>query len=121
MNNHVMIGILCHHDLPRLARAVVSACRQWPGNRQFEPVVVVNTKDDAFAASVLRWVEDYFDATRHIIPVHVTECDGTPATGKNELTKVFFRSECEYLLALDGRFSLSVSHALSGLAPDKRA
>lgn len=85
MNNHVMIGILCHHDLPRMARAVESACRQWRGSRNWEPVVIVNTKDDAFAAAATRWIEDYFERTRNVVPIHMTTCDGTPATGKNEM------------------------------------
>lgn len=61
-----------------------------------EAVVVINSLD-----------ENYIDAAvsfcvKHKIEHYVTESDGTPATGKNSVLKLFRESDNEYMVHIDG-------------------
>lgn len=97
--------MLCHHDLPRAARAVESAVMQWPSTIKWEVLVVVNTQNAAFERAMVDWVERYDRQQSGVeISVLATYSDGTPATGKNSLGDEFLAmaGNQEYLLALDG-------------------
>jgi hypothetical protein len=59
-------------------------------------VVVVNTLDEQYA----RFVQDY--CREYDIDCVRTESDGTPATGKNSMCRVFLESDDEYAVMIDG-------------------
>lgn len=58
--------------------------------------VIINSKDKDMEESLVELVEGYG------IDYTVTESDGTPATGKNSMLKVFLESDNEYAVCIDG-------------------
>ena len=58
--------------------------------------VIINTQDKDEEESLVELIEGYG------IDYTVTESDGTPATGKNSLLKVFLESDNEYAVCIDG-------------------
>ena len=63
---------------------------------QRETVVVINSLDLNYGAVASKWCEE------RGYEYHITESDGTPATGKNSVIKLFLESEEEYMVAVDG-------------------
>lgn len=60
-----------------------------------DAVVVINTQDDEYEAEAAAW------CYKHGIEHWVTESNGTPARGKNELIKVFLESDNDYMVQID--------------------
>ena len=58
--------------------------------------VIINTKDKDVEKDLVELVEDCE------LEYTVTESDGTPATGKNSLLKVFLESDNDYAVGIDG-------------------
>lgn len=58
--------------------------------------VVINTRDSASEEWGVSWCKN------NNVTYHVTESDGTPATGKNSVLKVFLESDNEYMVQVDG-------------------
>lgn len=86
---------------------------------QRETVVVINSLDPDYGAVASKWCEE------RDIEYHITESDGTPATGKNSVIKLFLESEEEYMVHVDGDdmltphgYKLYKAVAESGKAPD---
>lgn len=70
--------------------------RQFSSLRPKETVVIINTLD-------LEYVKDATDfCMSNDIEHHITESDGTPATGKNSLLQKFLESDNEYMVQVDG-------------------
>ena len=63
---------------------------------QRETVVVINSLDPDYGAVASKWCEER--GYEH----HITESDGTPATGKNSVIKLFLESGEDYMVAVDG-------------------
>ena len=59
-------------------------------------VVVINTLDDDYLTSAEKHCKLYE------LEYYITESDGTPATGKNSVIKLFLESDNEYMVQLDG-------------------
>ena len=59
-------------------------------------VVIINTLDDEQRDVGVNFCKE------HNIEYHVTESDGTPATGKNSLLETFLESDNQYMVAIDG-------------------
>lgn len=59
-------------------------------------VVVVNTLDDDYRISAIDFCKE------HKVEFHITESDGTPATGKNSVIKLFLESDNDYMVQIDG-------------------
>ena len=59
-------------------------------------VVIINTLDYEDEDAGVAFCKE------HNIEYHVTESDGTPATGKNSLLKKFLESDNQYMVAIDG-------------------
>lgn len=59
-------------------------------------VVIINTLDHEDEDAGVSFCKE------HNIEYHVTESDGTPATGKNSLLEKFLESDNEYMVAIDG-------------------
>lgn len=86
---------------------------------QRETVVVINSLDPDYGAVASKWCEER--GYEH----HITESDGTPATGKNSVIKLFLESGEDYMVAVDGDdvltrygYKLYSAMAESGKAPD---
>jgi len=86
---------------------------------QRETVVVINSLDPDYGAVASKWCEER--GYEH----HITESDGTPATGKNSVIKLFLESGEDYMVAVDGDdvltrygYKLYTAMAESGKAPD---
>lgn len=86
---------------------------------QRETVVVINSLDPDYGAVASKWCEER--GYEH----HITESDGTPATGKNSVIKLFLESGEDYMVAVDGDdvltrhgYKLYSTMAESGKAPD---
>ena len=86
---------------------------------QRETVVVINSLDPDYGAVASKWCEER--GYEH----HITESDGTPATGKNSVIKLFLESGEDYMVAVDGDdiltrygYELYTAIAESGKAPD---
>lgn len=86
---------------------------------QRETVVVINSLDPDYGAVASKWCEE------RGIEYHITKSDGTPATGKNSVIKLFLESEDEYMVHVDGDdmltphgYKLYKAVAESGNAPD---
>ena len=58
-------------------------------------VVVINTRDNEYEAEASAWCENQG------IEYHITDSNGTPARGKNELIKIFLKSEQDYMVQID--------------------
>lgn len=58
--------------------------------------VVINTKYPKDEQDLVQFCKDFN------ITYHVTESNGTPARGKNELLKIFLNSDAEYCVQIDG-------------------
>jgi len=61
-----------------------------------EQVVIINTKDDDYARSAVKYCR------KSNIEHYVTKSDGTPATGKNSVMEKFLESDNEYMVQVDG-------------------
>ena len=61
-----------------------------------ETVVVINSFDKSYVDTAVSFCSE-FD-----IEYHVTECDGTPATGKNSVLELFLNSDENYMVHIDG-------------------
>ena len=115
----ILLAILTTSGLPYLRRAIHSALNQHPGGVEFETIVVINTKDDAYALEAARLCEEM--GVRHIR----TDCDGTHPTGVQSVHQLFLDryDDCGYVTQLDGddwlypTWSLSVQEHLL-LAPN---
>lgn len=59
-------------------------------------IVIINTLDDEQRDVGVNFCKE------HNIEYHVTESDGTPATGKNSLLEKFLESDNQYMVAIDG-------------------
>lgn len=86
---------------------------------QRETVVVINSLDPDYGAVASKWCEE------RGIEYHITQSDGTPATGKNSVIKLFLESEEDYMVHVDGDdmltphgYKLYKAVAESGKAPD---
>jgi hypothetical protein len=86
---------------------------------QRETVVVINSLDPDYGAVASKWCEE------RGYEYHITESDGTPATGKNSVIKLFLESGEDYMVAVDGDdiltrygYKLYTAMAESGKAPD---
>lgn len=58
--------------------------------------VVINTKDPQAERDIIELCE------RYGVCYHITESNGTPAKGKNELLKIFEKSNNDYCVQIDG-------------------
>lgn len=83
-------------DYDRAVRAIRSSFNQKDHNILFAVHVVVNSKDEEFIEKITRFCK--FNNIRFT----VSECDGTPATGKNAVFDVFKQSDCSHMSQLDG-------------------
>ena len=79
------VGALLRHFSPHYA-----------GLSYDDAEVVINTKDEEFERDAIHFCEE------HGIVYHITESNGTPAKGKNELLKIFEASDNEYCVQIDG-------------------
>lgn len=86
---------------------------------QRETVVVINSLDPDYGAVASKWCKE------RGIEYHITKSDGTPATGKNSVIKIFLESKDEYMVHVDGDdmltphgYKLYKAVAESGKAPD---
>lgn len=61
-----------------------------------ETVVVINSQSDNYRA-----VAENF-CIRNSLEYYITESDGTPATGKNSVIKLFLESNNDYMVQIDG-------------------
>ena len=61
-----------------------------------EAVVVINSLDKNYIDAAVSF------CVEHKIEHYVTESDGTPATGKNSVLKLFRESDNEYMVHIDG-------------------
>ena len=59
-------------------------------------VVVINTLDDDY----LNYAEEY--CVENKLEYFITPSDGTPATGKNSVIKLFLESDNDYMVQIDG-------------------
>ena len=90
----IVIGILTHHDLPRLRRAVRSAQNQ---RAECGIFVEINTKDKAYREAVREWCK------QEQIACYSSVSNGTPGKGKQAVFKRFLKeSDASHLLLLDG-------------------
>ena len=58
--------------------------------------VVINSLDDTFIRDAIHFCKE------NGIRYHLTESNGTPAKGKNELLKIFEESDNDYMVQIDG-------------------
>jgi len=58
--------------------------------------VVINSRREGYEEQAVNW------CIENDIEYVVTECDGTPATGKNSVIKLFLESDHDYMVQLDG-------------------
>lgn len=70
--------------------------------RKEELVVVINTTNKEYEVKCSEFCE------RFTIPYHITESDGTPATGKNSVIKLFLESDDDYMVQIDGDDILTI-------------
>jgi hypothetical protein len=70
--------------------------RQFETLKSSETVVVINTLDKGYSDEATGF------CTSNDIEYHITESDGTPATGKNSVLKLFLESDNEYMVHVDG-------------------
>ena len=61
-----------------------------------EAVVVINSLDESYIDTAVSF------CVEHRIEHYVTNSDGTPATGKNSVLKLFLESDNEYMVHIDG-------------------
>ena len=66
-----------------------------------DQVVVINSLDNDFIDQASTYCKE------NSIEYHITESDGTPATGKNSVMKVFLESDNEYMVQVDGDDTIS--------------
>ena len=77
-------GLKCHFD-PR-----------WSNISYKDAVVVVNTLSKDYEKEVSLW------CLSKGIECHITESNGNPGKGKNELLKIFQKSDDDYMVQIDG-------------------
>ena len=66
-----------------------------------DQVVVINSLNDDYIDQASKYCRE------NSIEYYVTESDGTPATGKNSVMKVFLESDNEYMVQVDGDDTIS--------------
>lgn len=96
MTPKILMCPLVTDDYDRAVRAIRSSFNQKDHNILFAVHVVVNSKDEEFIENITRFCK--FNNIRFT----VSECDGTPATGKNAVFDVFKQSDCSHMSQLDG-------------------
>ena len=69
---------------------------RWSNIPYKDAVVVINTPDSEYEKAVSKWCSE------RNIEHHITECNGTPGKGKNELLKIFLESDDDYMVQIDG-------------------
>lgn len=69
---------------------------RWSNINYKDAVVVINTLDSEYETFVYKWCKD------KRIECHITESNGTPGKGKNELLKIFQKSDDDYMVQIDG-------------------
>lgn len=84
-----VVGILTNRDIDKLKRCLNSC-------GSHEKFVVCNTLDKAYEAEARELVTSYQ------VPFFSTESNGTPGKGKNSLLDIFYDTEREYLIPIDG-------------------
>lgn len=70
--------------------------RHFENHSKDDTEVVINTLDDYQRTNAVNWC-NHMGVTHH-----VTESDGTPATGKNSVLKIFLESDNDYMVQIDG-------------------
>lgn len=70
--------------------------RQFHTFRTTDVVVVINTLDKEYETRIYEWCQ------KLSIECHITKSDGTAATGKNSVLKLFLESDNEYMVHVDG-------------------
>jgi hypothetical protein len=90
----VKFYILCNRNLEDLKDHVKTV----PFKDQ---VVVINSQDDDFIDQASAYCQE------NSIEHYVTESDGTAATGKNSVMKLFLESDNEYMVQVDGDDQIS--------------
>ena len=66
-----------------------------------DQVVVINSLNNDYIDQASKYCQE------NSIEYHITESDGTPATGKNSVMKVFLESDNEYMVQVDGDDTIS--------------
>lgn len=96
-NLRILLVILVSDDLARALRAIKTCLLQTDHNINHEVHIVINTLNKEFEEKMIdhcEWIGLNFS---------VTECDGTPSTGKNSVFDVFAsKEEFTHLIQLDG-------------------
>lgn len=75
---------------------IMSLTRQFQTLPKDQTTVVINTLDTEYEFEAIGFCE------RNGIEWFATDSDGTPATGKNSVLKIFLESEYEYMVHVDG-------------------
>lgn len=70
--------------------------RQFETLKSNETVVVINTLNSEYSDEAASF------CASNGIDYHITQSDGTPATGKNSVLKLFLESDDEYMVHVDG-------------------
>jgi hypothetical protein len=96
MTPKILMCPLVTDDYDRAVRAIRSSFNQKDHNILFAVHVVVNSKDEEFIETITRFCK--FNNIRFT----VSQCDGTPSTGKNAVFDVFKESDCTHMSQLDG-------------------
>lgn len=92
----ILLCPLVTNDYDRAVRAIRSCFNQRDHNLIFGIHVVVNSNEQDFINNISRFCK--FNSIKYTI----SECDGTPSTGKNSVFDVFKKSGYTYLSQLDG-------------------
>jgi len=78
------------------SNSLATLARQFDTLKINDVVVVINTLDADYEQSAIEF------CVKHGIEHYVTESDGTAATGKNSVLKLFLESDNEYFVHVDG-------------------
>ena len=102
-----------------VSKSLTCLIRQFGSIPVDRTVVIINSQHQPFIDVAIDYCID------NLIEYHITESDGTPATGKNSMNKIFLESTDEYMVAIDGDdfitpygVELYDRVAASGKAPD---
>lgn len=74
---------------------------RWSNIDYKDAVVVINTLDSEYETFVYKWCKNKG------IECHITESNGSPGKGKNELLKIFQKSDDDYMVQVDGDDTLT--------------
>ena len=92
----ILLCPLVTSDFKRAQRVITSCLIQKDFQIASDIHVVINSQDDEFIKQVSIFCK------KNEIKSTVTQCDGTPATGKNSAFDVFLNSDCSHLSQIDG-------------------